>query len=79
MPGEHKPTLILGSNLAHKHTQYLGSVTVPAQVLREAVKTNVVGLTLRACRAESQAVIVLLYFLHLQTRKNTMVTLEHDM
>lgn len=47
-------------------TQYLGSVSVPAQVLREAVEADVVGLTLRPRRAEGQAVIVLLHLLHLQ-------------
>lgn len=59
------------------HTQYLGSMSVPAQVLREAVKADVVGLTLRPRRAEGQAVIVLLHLLHLQTR-HTGVTLQSE-
>ncbi len=48
------------------HTQYLCSMSVPAQVLREAVEADIVGLTLRPRRAEGQAVIVLLHLLHLQ-------------
>lgn len=39
---------------------------MPAQVLREAVEADVVGLTLRPRRAEGQAVVVLLHLLHLQ-------------
>ena len=58
-------------NLMHTHVQYLGSVSVPAQVLREAVEADVVGLTLRPCRAEGQAVTVLLHLLHLQRNTHT--------
>lgn len=54
--------------------QYLGGVPVPAQVLREAVEADVVGLTLRPRGAESQAVIVLLHLLHL--RSNTPTALK---
>ncbi len=64
--------------LMHMHTRYLGSVSVPAQVLREAVEADVVGLTLRPRRAEGQAVIVLLHLLHLQqhtTHTHTRMTL----
>lgn len=56
------------SNTCAQCTQYLGSVSVPAQVLREAVKADVVGLTLRPRRAESQAMIVLLHLLHLRSK-----------
>lgn len=51
--------------------QYLGSVSVPAQVLREAVEADVVGLTLRPRRAEGQAVAVLLHLLHLQRNEQS--------
>lgn len=57
------------SHTCARCTQYLGGVSVPAQVLREAVKADVVALALRPRRAESQAVIVLLHLLHL--RPNT--------
>lgn len=59
-------TVSFSNSDAHVHTEYLGSVSVPAQVLREAVKADVVGLTLSPCRAEGQAVVVLLHLLHLQ-------------
>lgn len=62
------------SNTRALCTPYLGSVSVPAQVLREAVKADVVGLTLRPRWAESQAVIVLLHLLHL--RSNTEMALR---
>lgn len=61
--------LMFSNSDAHTHEQYLGSVSVPAQVLREAVKADIVGLTLRPCRAEGQTVIVLLHLLHLQHKK----------
>ena len=64
-PPPHPPTL------THTHVQYLGSMSVPAQVLREAVEADVVGLTLRPCRAEGQAVTVLLHLLHLQHNTHT--------
>lgn len=54
------------SNTCALCARYLGSVSVPAQVLREAVKADVVGLTLRPRWAERQAVIVLLHLLHLR-------------
>lgn len=45
-------------------------MSVPAQVLCEVVKADIVGLTLRARWAEGQTVIVLLHFLHLQPEKH---------
>lgn len=59
-------SLCFSNSDAHEHKQYLGSVSVPAQMLREAVKADVVGLTLRPCWAEGQTVIVFLHLLHLQ-------------
>lgn len=52
----------------HTHT-HLGSMTVPAQVLCEAVEADVVGLTLRPGWAEGQAVAVFLHLLYLHTER----------
>lgn len=58
-------------------SRYLCSVSVPAQVLGEAVEADVVGLTLRPCRAEGQAVAVLLHLLHLQGDTHRDITDAH--
>lgn len=67
LPALRSPrTAALPRSLAH-----LGGVAVPAQVLREAVEADVVGLALGPRRAEGQAVAVLLHLLHLQRHTHT--------